>query len=62
MCRMCKYLMTRCALNAVARAVDTARAVCGMRISRNYLNMISESRSAAAAAQPSGMKRQLLSG
>lgn len=27
-----------------------------------YLNMISESRSAAAAAQPSGMKRQLFSG
>ena len=54
--------MIRRVLKATARAVDTVRAVWGMRISRNYLNMISESRSAAAAAQPSGMKRQLLSG
>ena len=54
--------MSRRVLKATARAVDMVRAVCGMRISRNYLNMISESRSAAAAAQPSGMKRQLLSG
>ena len=59
---MCKCLMIRRVLKATARAVDTVRAVCGRRISRNYLNMISESRSAAAAAQPSGMKRQLLSG
>lgn len=46
--------------NAHVESFDTRREI--SRWKRGYLNMISESCSAAAEAHPSGMKRQLLSG
>ena len=54
------YLLWFAKENARVESFDTRREI--SRWKRGYLNMISESRSAAAEAHPSGMKRQLLSG
>ncbi len=54
------YLLWFAKENARVESFDTRREI--SRWKRGYLNMISESCSAAAEAHPSGMKRQLLSG